>query len=413
MLLLESALRSSLLGLFVWALLKLLRVRDPDSETLVWTGVLGIALSMPLLNHYLPSLVVSVRAVPQQMAVFSAPGVHDTSLRLFWLTHHGQTYLIGTYALGLMICLTRLAIGLLQSFRLYTRAAPVEAEWAYGHHIRVNATLKTPASLARVILLPSDYREWSVAKRETVIAHEAAHIARGDFFIQLAASFHCVLFWFSPFAWWLQSKLAQVAETASDEVALQRLSDRITYAEILLEVASGSQRLPSVVAMAKGPFIQQRIERILSGAQCEHLSSPRRGLIMGSLLGVALALASAKAALAPIPSVALVEKAAPVKAAAEADSSSASLAEGPSARRIREHVHRAARAIPAIPDIAQSKGTKVSYNPRALLDLVDTPVRSQVPVSTVVHAGETFYMLSSDRPVADFSDENEGYLADH
>ena len=60
MLLLESALRSLLLGLLVWALLKLLRLRDTATETLIWTVVLTAALSMPLLSRYLPGLSVAI-----------------------------------------------------------------------------------------------------------------------------------------------------------------------------------------------------------------------------------------------------------------------------------------------------------------------------------------------------------------
>src|ERR1700678_4363841 len=46
-LILESALRSALLGLCVWAALKLVLLKDPATETMVWTCVLLAAAAMP------------------------------------------------------------------------------------------------------------------------------------------------------------------------------------------------------------------------------------------------------------------------------------------------------------------------------------------------------------------------------
>jgi hypothetical protein len=54
-LLLDSALRSAVLGLLVWALLRLLRLRDARAEILIWTMVLLAALTMPLLRMEVPA----------------------------------------------------------------------------------------------------------------------------------------------------------------------------------------------------------------------------------------------------------------------------------------------------------------------------------------------------------------------
>jgi BlaR1 peptidase M56 len=417
MLLLDSALRSLLLGLLVWSLLKLFRMRDTGTETIIWTAVLMVALSMPLLNHCLPRWVVAVplisAAPPQPMAALRLTGADEISSRLFWLARYGQTCLLGAYVLGLVLCFTRLAIGLLLSLRLYLRAVPVEADWAKGRRIRANAALKSPASLAGVILLPADYDQWTKAKREAVVAHEEAHIARGDFFVQLAASIHCSLFWFSPFAWWLQSKLGELAETASDEAAILRVQDRATYAEILLEVALRARSSPALVAMAKGPFIQQRVERILSDAPSKQLSAPLRVLAIVSLTLVALALASAKAAIDPIPVISIADRISPVRADRSTSSPSKSLGGTPSAIRIRERAIRPAQHALEAPDVPQTKEDEVSYNPKALLDPVYTPARPFIPASTIVHAGQTYYIRSTERPVADVSGADGGYRQVH
>ncbi len=297
----------------MWALIRLARLRDPRTETVIWTTVLIAALSMPLLSQHLPGPVLTVphlpAATPESATALRFLAVHQASppsrgriaeLALMWLVRYGQTGLLGAYAVGLLVCLTRLLSGLLLTLRLYRRAVPVDADWANGRNIRASIEVKTPVSVAGAILLPVDYDEWSAAKRNAVLAHEEAHIARGDFFVQLAALIHCGFFWFSPFAWWLQSKLAEIAETASDEAAILRLNDRVSYAEILVEVAHSARKTPAIIAMAKGSFIEKRVEHILSETPNQNLSLPLRILTIVALAGIALALASAKAAVSPM-----------------------------------------------------------------------------------------------------------------
>ena len=388
MLLLESALRSLLLGLLVWALLKLLRLRDTATETLIWTVVLTAALSMPLLSRYLPGLSV---AIPHLSA--GAPAVLGRHLSGPAAT---SAPLLTVYAVGLLLCLMRLFIGLVLTWRLYVRAAPVAADWVRGRHIRASAALKSPASLARIILLPADYAAWSVLKREAVLAHEEAHIARGDFFVQLAASVHCAIFWFSPFAWWLQAKLAEIAETASDAAAVRRLNDRVTYAEILLEVARCARPSPLIVGMAKGPLIQQRIDRILSATPNRTLSPPLRVLAVAGLTGVALAVATARASVGEDPASTTSLRAVHVKATRTA-AMTATVRRAAAAHRRGPVGH----SMPPVSQVASKveDHETVSYNARALLDPVYVTPRPYVPASTIVHAGRTFYIRSTERPV--------------
>jgi hypothetical protein len=264
-----------------------------------------------------------------------------------------------------------------------------------GRRIRASAALKGPASLARTILLPADFSTWSTTKREAVLAHEAAHLARRDFFVQLAASVHCTLFWFSPFAWWLQSKLAEIAESASDEAAVQRLNDPFMYAEILVDVARRAAGAPLLVAMAKGPLIQQRIDRILCATARRTLSPRLRVLAVAALTLVALTVASARAAVDAAPTGAPSLRPVPVTAT-RAAARKASVRKAVVARR-RAPVTAARAPNP----VAAAAAETVSYNPRALLDPVYVATRAYVPASTIVHAGKTFYIRSSERPVAE------------
>ena len=57
-LLVESALRSLVLGVAVWLGLKLFRLRNPQLQMMVWMVVLFASLSMPLLMRIVAGCLV-------------------------------------------------------------------------------------------------------------------------------------------------------------------------------------------------------------------------------------------------------------------------------------------------------------------------------------------------------------------
>jgi TonB family protein len=129
----------------------------------------------------------------------------------------------------------------------------------------VSADVRSPATFGSVVLLPEAASDWPAAWLDTVLAHERAHVRFRDCHWSWLAQVHCVVFWFSPFSWWLRRRLAAVAEATSDDAVLAARHDHLVYAELLLEFARNPN--PGRVAMsASGPSISTRIERILSRA---------------------------------------------------------------------------------------------------------------------------------------------------
>ena len=82
--------------------------------------------------------------------------------------------------------------------------------------------------------------------------------------IPLLASLNRAVFWFSPFAWWQLVRLAELAEITSDDAALEGLHNRLSYAEILLELAGNVQPAPAGLPMARACTVRRRVERILA-----------------------------------------------------------------------------------------------------------------------------------------------------
>jgi beta-lactamase regulating signal transducer with metallopeptidase domain len=127
----------------------------------------------------------------------------------------------------------------------------------------------TMGALQSTILLPEGWREWDDAKLDAVVAHEVSHVARRDALTQRLSLLHRAIFWFSPLAWWLDRRLADLAEEASDEAALSCGADRTDYAKTLLGFFEALQAAPGRVwwqgvSMAKAGQAEQRVDRILA-----------------------------------------------------------------------------------------------------------------------------------------------------
>ncbi|MCC2973306.1 M56 family metallopeptidase [Massilia sp. IC2-476] len=91
------------------------------------------------------------------------------------------------------------------------------------------------------IVLPQDFAtRYSPPEQALVLAHERAHIARGDLYANLlAALFQCV-FWFNPLVHLGVRRFRQDQELACDaDVMRQHPQQRRTYAEALLKSHTG------------------------------------------------------------------------------------------------------------------------------------------------------------------------------
>ena len=303
-LLLESALRSLLLGAIVGLGLKLTRVRDPRAHMTAWTGVLIASLAMPAMMHW-PVVTVPSSAPPLQLMEMieaapnallgpvaesldlaappaqpktASPSVTDTkpvgagshsalqpsrTVRINWFA-----LATGLYVAVSAVFLLRLCIGLVLTWRLARAAAPIGTDWTGAScgndRVRVSDIVGMPVTFGSTILLPREYVEWDRTKCQAVLTHERAHIAHGDFYILLLAMLNRALFWFSPFAWWQVKRLAELAEMISDDAAIEVLADRPSYADILIEFAGDAPRAPAGLAMARANTVRQRVERILA-----------------------------------------------------------------------------------------------------------------------------------------------------
>ena len=72
---------------------------------------------------------------------------------------------------------------------------------------------------------------------DAVLAHELAHLRRGDWLFLVLSRLALALFWFNPLVWVLHAALVARTEEATDAAAVSRV-DRQTYAHALVRLAS-------------------------------------------------------------------------------------------------------------------------------------------------------------------------------
>ena len=317
-LLLESALRSLLLGGAVWLGLKLLRVKNPHAHMTAWTLVLVASLAMPALMRLVTVTIPTAGPAPLAQIIWPTPAVAPPALErgpqaagpivsapagvenqalslpaeaaevaevavrreLDW-----RPVATAVYALVAGMLLVRLLIGVALTWRLVRAARPVRACWAAGLDVRVSDVIGVPVTFGSTILLPTEYVAWNAAKRRAVLTHERAHVIHADFYVLLLAALNRAVFWFNPFAWWQLARLAELAEIISDDAALEALEDRPRYAGILLDVARRRQHAPAALAMARPATVGRRVERILAAREAPARANWRqRLLVAGALL---------------------------------------------------------------------------------------------------------------------------------
>jgi beta-lactamase regulating signal transducer with metallopeptidase domain len=196
---------------------------------------------------------------------------------------------LGVWLIGGIVCAAR------QGRRIWSHVSILRNGTAAPEHVteavQIIATklhIRPPRALiARGIVTPYVWffgylrLVWpsALADRETldrsrgVIAHELAHIRRGDHWVawlELAAG---IVWWWNPLFWFVRRRLRETAEMACDALALGAFpEDRRQYAELLLELSAGFQIKAPAPVLAVGAGTRSSFERRFSMILSDHVS---------------------------------------------------------------------------------------------------------------------------------------------
>jgi beta-lactamase regulating signal transducer with metallopeptidase domain len=162
--------------------------------------------------------------------------------------------LVGIFGCAVVLGLLQLVGGLL-SVRAYRRTSQplddaelvelvdcLRAELCLtrGVELRESDDLATAATVGwtrPVILLPRTWRGWTEDQRRAVLAHELAHVARGDYLACVLAQLSLAIHFYHPLVHWLAARLRLEQELAADATAAMLSGGRKIYLQSLAELA--------------------------------------------------------------------------------------------------------------------------------------------------------------------------------
>jgi len=295
--LVELLVRTSLLAGATGLILFVFRIRTAASRHTAWAAVLmvmlvlpaslaaGLRMSVPLLNL----AVTNVESDVSRTAV--VPPATPTSVSFSQFTPRDpasqamtsidwELYLAGVYLAGALVLLVRLAVGTIQANRLRRTAAIRRGRLTSD----CCATPITVGWFRPSLILPHGWDHWSSTQLGAVLTHEQEHARRHDPLVQWFALLNRAVFWFHPLSWWLERRLATLAEEACDAAVLVAGYSPQQYSEYLIDMARAVARQRGrirLIGMAMpGAGLPDRLRVILLDLRGARLSRTRIGAAM-------------------------------------------------------------------------------------------------------------------------------------
>lgn len=219
------------------------------------------------------------------------------------------------WAVGALVNLGVLLVALCHLSRLASRAAPVHLRsWkdslmGVSRLLGVNrpvallrsnrpALLVTWGLVSPKVLLPADADGWPDERIHIVLAHELAHVARGDWSVQIGAELLRCIYWFNPLIWIACTRLRHESECACDDAVMNAGVEKDVYATHLLALARtfGKYRrtwLPAPAMAGRPSALERRIRAMLNHRLNRHpLTRVGRWVPALALLAITLPIAS-------------------------------------------------------------------------------------------------------------------------
>lgn len=231
-----------------------------------------------------------------------------------WWSGLGVVDVLGVvWALGCLLLVARLVVGHARARRLVGESRAVtdggalsmlgelsaEAGVKQEVGLRVSGSVGAPVlyGVRRLtILLPEDWVEGlATDDLRALLAHEVAHVRRGDCLANLVKRIVEIPLFFHPGAWLAGRGITLAREELADGWALARGVEASSYARSLAAVAERAQtRLGAAsVGVAEGKStLLRRVEAIMRGASLKRVSRP----LVVALIGAGLVSAGAFAA---------------------------------------------------------------------------------------------------------------------
>ncbi|MDR3688801.1 MAG: M56 family metallopeptidase [Fimbriimonas sp.] len=272
---LETYLRSIVFGAAAFGLLTLLRRLSASNRHFLCLAALIFLAAVPLFMAESPRFDVPMLPsgsiaglTTQEFQPKHLPDIVSTQVPL---TRSESPVAIEVFSalwlIGVLVVLGRYAIGY-TVVRRWVRDGQVVGRAENGSTIVLSECVAVPMTIwmgKSLILAPPVWADWDEQRKRSALAHEIAHIRRGDWFTQAVARVVCAILWPNPLSWLLFRMVRVLAEQASDDQVLSSDISPVRYARDLLQIAKDVDRSRDSIAVCStnGTDISRRIELIL------------------------------------------------------------------------------------------------------------------------------------------------------
>jgi beta-lactamase regulating signal transducer with metallopeptidase domain len=227
----------------------------PSAQRVVSTPTSGTSTPAPTVTASQSggTAAPTVGSTPEQsQSTTPSPAVQpSTSTAPFRIG--GLSLLAAFWITGAILVLLRLALGTVRVGKLARDGSRViDGAWlSLAQRVAARLGINRPLTLLRgdrlgipvtwgivypAVLLPPDAEEWPEERRRFVLVHEMAHIKRFDALTQLAAQIAVAIFWFDPLIWLAAHKMRVEREHACDDYVLRDGTKPSLYAGELLDM---------------------------------------------------------------------------------------------------------------------------------------------------------------------------------
>ncbi|MBL0738023.1 TonB-dependent receptor plug domain-containing protein [Flavobacterium sp. GN10] len=220
---------SGLMLLFYCAYFFLLR-KETFFNSNRWFLLSGLIVSaiLPLLTY---TKVIWINAAPEFNTDFQnivSNASPDESSEFNW-----NYFLLGLYALGLLIFLIKLGIDF-YSLNSIIKGKKIKQQ-ADFKFIDINENI-APFSYFEYIVYNSSL--YTASELESIIEHEKVHSDQNHTFDVLISRIFSIIFWFNPIVWFYKKAITQNLEFIADSEAAKKLLDKKAYQYTLLKITT-------------------------------------------------------------------------------------------------------------------------------------------------------------------------------
>lgn len=268
----------------------ILQGRSPQLRYWLCCSALIVAIALPCMT-FAQLAAQSMAAETGPPAAISLHNAFDPGMvspraptpidRALVLLDRAAPWMPCVWLAGVAFCLGRLGFGLAITGKMRAstgHAIPeawlrqfelLKAQLALSPAVQLisSARVQTPLAmgwLRPVVMIPIACLTGMPPEQiEAILAHELAHIQRGDYLVSVLQSVAEAVFFYHPAVWWISKQIRIEREYCCDDVAVRLCADRLVYAQALTFLAQYQATAPAFAPGANGGALSMRIRRIL------------------------------------------------------------------------------------------------------------------------------------------------------